>query len=81
MNLLIELRWAFRESFDISADNYRKTLMRRMVSWLTALSDHCFSGQLCHKSASIALIIVADISVPRSLWSPHVYSQRRKDDT
>jgi len=30
----------FRESFDISIDSYRKTLMKRMVSWLIALSGY-----------------------------------------
>ena len=80
MNQLIELRWAFRESFDISAESYRKTLVRRMVRLTDCTAWPLFSGLLCHNSASVALIIVADIPVPRSLRSSHVYSRCRMDD-
>ena len=61
MNQLIKLRWAFRESFDISADNYRKTLMRRMVRLTDCTAWPLFSGQLCHKSASVAWIVLGTI--------------------
>ena len=76
------LKWACESHSTFQPiPSYRKTLMRRMVRLTDCTAWPLFSGLLCHNSASVALIIVADISVPWSLWSPHVYSQCRKDDT
>ena len=55
-------------------------LKRRMVSWLTALCCHC-SRDDSVLIATMALIVVADIFVPRLLWSPHGHSQSKKDWT
>ena len=55
-------------------------LERRMVSLLTALSGHC-SRDDSVLIATMAIIVVADIFVPLSLWSPLGDSQFKKDDT
>ena len=84
-NTCISLSWdRFLEKhfqdIPVSAENHQMALKRRMVSWLTALSGHC-SWDDSVLIATMALIVVAEIFVPRLLWSPHGHSQSRKDDT
>ena len=70
------------ESLDISASYYQRTLTRRMVSWLIALSGHCSRvDNVLISVAILALTKMADISDPWSLWSAHGHSQPRQHNT
>ena len=65
----------------LNSISYRMTLMRKMVSWLLvhlaiiSRDDYVIMILLCCFDFSGRHI------VPRSLWSPHVHSQHRKDNT
>ena len=59
-------------------------LLSRMVglaaSFLVCMAIVSRDDHVLNFSATIALITMAGIFVPRSLWSSHVYSQHRKND-
>ena len=74
-----KLKWAYGESFDISADCYRMSLVTNCrFDWLP-LSDHCSqieNVQILPATVAWTIVLVASIFISRQ-WLPRDFNRKR----